>query len=144
VKSSADLRSVLASPAISATRKRLVIKSIASALGASTVIRNFVLVLSDRRRAAALAEVLDAFEKALDARLGFVGAEVRSAFELTDRQREQLSAQLGKLAGAQVRMRFTVDPDLIGGVAARIGSTVYDGSVRGQLAELRERLAVTQ
>jgi F-type H+-transporting ATPase subunit delta len=143
VKSSADLRGVLASPAVSATRKRLVIKSIASALGVSSIIRNFILVLSDHRRAGALSQVVEEFEKALDARLGFVRAEVRSAYELTQQQQNELSAQLGKIAGAQVRMRFSVDPDLIGGVAARIGSTVYDGSVRGQLAELRERLAVT-
>ena len=64
-------------------------------------------------------------------------------FELNDRQRQELSGDLGRLTGAQVRLRFTVDPSLIGGVMARIGSTVYDGSVRGQLAALRSRLAVT-
>lgn len=141
VQSSSDLRSVLATPAISAARKREVIKDIAKALGVSGVIRNFVLVLADHRRAAALPQITDGYETALDARLGFVGAEVSSAAELTDEQKQVLAAQLGKIAGAQVRMRFTVNADLIGGVSARIGSTVYDGSVRGQLATLRARLA---
>lgn len=140
VKSSADLRSVLASPAISAVRKREVLKSIAQALGVSGVIRNFILVLADHGRAASLPQIADGYETVLDARLGFVRAEVSSAFELTDEQKQSLSAQLGKVAGAQVRMKFTVDADLIGGVSARIGSTVYDGSVRGQLATLRARL----
>ncbi len=140
VRSSSDLRSVLATPAISAARKREVIKDIANALGVSGVIRNFILVLADHGRAAALPQILDGYEMALDARLGFVRAEVSSASELTESQKNELAAQLGKVAGAQVRMRFTVDADLIGGVSARIGSTVYDGSVRGQLATLRSRM----
>lgn len=141
VQSSAPLRSVLASPAISAPRKRVVIKEIARALSLSTVVRNFVLVLNDHRRAGGLAEIADAFEKILDERLGFLRAEVRSALALSGQQQDELSNELSKVAGSKVRMRFEVDPDLIGGVAARIGSKVYDGSVRGQLTELRQRLA---
>jgi F-type H+-transporting ATPase subunit delta len=144
VKSSPELRTVLASPAISAPRKRIVIKSIAGVLGLSTPVRNFVLVLSDRRRIAALSEVANAFELALDMRLGFVSAQVQSASELTAEQKDAVSARLAELAGARIRMRFEVDPALIGGLAARIGSRVYDGSVRGQLAELRGRLAATR
>jgi F-type H+-transporting ATPase subunit delta len=144
VESSPGLRSVLASPAIPVARKRAIIKSISEKLGLARVTRNFVLVLSDHRRAAALAQMVDAFERLLDERLGLVPAEVRSAFELDTDEQDELSVQLGKLAGAQVRMRFAVDPGLIGGVTARIGSTVYDGSVRGQLAEFRKRLAVSQ
>ena len=82
VQSSSDLRSVLASPAIPVARKRAIIKEIAQRLGFARVVRNFVLVLSDHRRAAALAQMVDAFEELLDERLGFVRAEVRSAFEL--------------------------------------------------------------
>lgn len=142
VQSSSDLRAVLTSPAIPVGRKRAIIKDIAKALGLSNVVRNFVLVLSDHRRAAALGQMVDAFELILEERLGFVRAEVKSAFELSAAQRDELSKQLGALAGTQVRMRFEVDPDLIGGVTAKIGSTVYDGSVRGQLAVMRQRLAV--
>ena len=143
VRSSADLRNVLASPAISITRKRQVIKDIAAAIGASDTVRNFVLVVNDHRRAAGLSAILEAFEAALDTRMGFIRAEVRSAYALNENQQNELTARLGELAGAPMRMRFQVDPELIGGVSARIGSKVYDGSVRGQLAEFRERLAVT-
>jgi F-type H+-transporting ATPase subunit delta len=142
IQSSPSLGSVLASPAISAVKKRAVIRSIADSIGAAPVIRNFVLVLSDHRRAAGLPQIVDAFELALDGRLGLVRAEVRSAAGLTDEQQDNLKGQLGELAGAEVRMRVSVDPDLIGGVTVKIGSKVYDGSVRGQLAGLRERLAV--
>jgi F-type H+-transporting ATPase subunit delta len=143
VQGSPDLSKVLASPAIPVARKRAIIKDIAERLELARTVRNFVLVLSDHRRATALAQMVDAFEMLLDERLGFVRAEVKSAFDLQAVERDRLSARLGKLAGAPVRMRFAVDPDLIGGVTAKIGSRVYDGSVRGQLAEMRKRLALS-
>jgi len=141
VASSPPLRSVLATPSISVARKRAVIRTIAEMLGLGRVVRNFLLVLADHRRTAALAQMIEAFELLQDERLGFVRAEVRSAFEMPPRQRDEISGRLGALAGSRVRMRFAIDPDLIGGVTARIGSTVYDGSVRGRLAGMRKRLA---
>ena len=142
VRSAPELRIVLASPAVSSARKRLVIRRIGEALGLERIILNFLLVLSDHRRTSALPEMIDSFEVLLDERLGFLRAEVRSAFALSEEQRQRLSAELATLAGSQVRMRFAVDPDLIGGVTATMGSKVYDGSVRGQLGTLRQRLAV--
>jgi F-type H+-transporting ATPase subunit delta len=144
VASSSDLRAVLSSPAIPIARKRTIIKSIAGKLGMSRLVTNFVLVLSDHRRAGALSQMVDAFELLLDERLGYVRAEVKSATELNQEQQNALSGELSKLAGAAVKLRFQVEPQLIGGVTAKIGSRVYDGSVRGQLAEMRRRLAVTQ
>ena len=143
IEASPELRAVLATPAISAQRKRAVIRTIAEKAGAAPVIRNFLLVLSDHRRIAGLPEMLDAFEMALDHRLGLVRAEVRSAFPLSDEQRNQLVRDLSAMTGAEVRVRVDVDPRLIGGVAVQLGSKVFDGSVRGQLAGLRERLAAT-
>ena len=74
-------------------------------------------------------------------RLGFARAEVSSPHELTEPQRGAINAQLERLTGKRIRVRFGVDPALIGGVVARIGSTVYDGSVRGQLQTLGRRLS---
>jgi F-type H+-transporting ATPase subunit delta len=142
IQASADLRIVLASPSVAIARKRLVIRRIAEALGLERIIRNFLLVLTDHRRAGALAEVIDAFDLLLDERLGFLRAQVVSAYELTSQQRELLEAELAKLASSRVRMRFAVDPDLIGGATARLGSKVYDGSVRGRLANMRQRLVI--
>jgi F-type H+-transporting ATPase subunit delta len=143
IQESPQLRAVLATPAISATRKRAVIKDIANAIGVATVIRNFMLVLSDHHRVAGLPEIVVAFEMALDSRLGLVRAEVKSAYDLTEQQRNDLMKELSAVGGAEVRVRVEVDPSLIGGVSVRLGSKVFDGSVRGQLTELRERLAVT-
>jgi F-type H+-transporting ATPase subunit delta len=139
-----ELRIVLASPAVSAARKRLVIRRIADAIGLERIIRNFLLVLSDHHRAGALSEMIQAFDVLVDERLGFLHAEVASVSELSAQQREQLAAELSKLAASQIRMKFVVDPDLIGGVTARVGSKVYDGSVRGKLAILRQRLVLNQ
>jgi F-type H+-transporting ATPase subunit delta len=142
IKASADLRTVLASPAVSIARKRTVIRRIADALQLERIIRNFLLVLTDHRRADALSDVIESFDILLDERLGFTRAEIVSAFELNQQQRDRLSAELATLAGTAVRMRFAVDPDLIGGVTARLASKVYDGSVRGRLETMRHRLAV--
>jgi len=142
VESAPALRIILASPSVSAARKRAVIRRIADALQLQRIIINFVLVLSDRRRVAALPEVIESFDILLDERLGFVRAEVATALELTPWQRDRLSSELGTMAGSKVRMRFVVDPELIGGVTARLGSKVYDGSVRGSLAKLQRRLDV--
>jgi F-type H+-transporting ATPase subunit delta len=141
VRSTPELRIVLASPSVSTVRKRQVIRRIADALGLERILKNFLLVLSDHRRAGALSEMLDGFDLLLDERLGYVRVDIRTAAELGREQREQLTGELGKLAGAKVRTRFTVDPDLIGGVTARLGSKVYDGSVRAQLQKLERRLA---
>jgi len=99
---------------------------------------------NDHGRAAAMTQIIEAVDTILDERLGFVRAQVRSAFELNIQEQAELSGNLGQLVGSRVRMRFVVDPDLIGGVTARIGSRVYDGSVRGQLAAMRTRLSLNR
>jgi F-type H+-transporting ATPase subunit delta len=140
VSENAELRNVLTSPAVSTARKRAVIGRFASTLAVSRLVRNFLFVLIDRRRIALLPEVVDAFESEVDARLGVVRAQVTTAAPLDEPQRAEMQAALGRLAGKQVRASFDVDPALIGGAVARIGSTIYDGSVRGHLDTLRSRL----
>ena len=90
---------------------------------------------------ASLSAVLHSFELIVDERLGFARAEVTSAAELDQPQRAALNGELERLTGKRIRMRLAVDPALIGGVVARIGSTVYDGSVRGQLSSMGRRLS---
>lgn len=135
-----ELQAVLASPAVPKPRKRAVIRAIATAEGLSRIIVNFLFVLSDRRRWSALHDVIETLDAVLDDHLGFERAKVQSAYQLSDQQRDDLSRELARIAGRKVRLSLTVDPDLIGGVTARVGSTVYDGSVRGQLAKMRESL----
>jgi len=138
---SAALQNALASPAVAAGRKRAVVRKLADRLGLATIARNFLLVLTDHHRLIALTPMIDAFEIQLDERLGFVRAEISSARDLEERQKTGLAEQLSRLTGKKVRARYAVQPELIGGVVARIGSTVYDGSVRGQLDTLGRKLA---
>jgi F-type H+-transporting ATPase subunit delta len=140
LRGSPELQQVLATPSVSGSRKRAVIGRISDSLRLSRVTRNFLFVLIDHRRIGALSEIIQTFEQILDERLGFARVEVASAREMSDAQRSALNAELERLTGKRVRARFRIDDALIGGVVARIGSTVYDGSVRGQLNLLERRL----
>jgi len=140
LKESHELHAALTSPAVPPARKRAVVGRIADRLGTSKIIRNFLYVLVDHRRISHLPEVTHSFERIVDERLGFTQAEITTARELTEQQRGLLGTQLERLAGGKIRAHFSVDEKLIGGVVARIGSTVYDGSVRGQLDSLGRRL----
>jgi F-type H+-transporting ATPase subunit delta len=137
---STELRNALETPAVPAGRKRAVVGRIAEILKLSRISRNFLYVLIDHRRIAALSDIISSFELIVDERLGFARAEVAAAREMAEPQRAALTSELERLTGKRIRMRFSVDGRLIGGVVARIGSTVYDGSVRGQLASLGRRL----
>jgi F-type H+-transporting ATPase subunit delta len=138
---SAELRNALTSPSVPTGRKRAVVGRIADQLGLSRIIRNFLFVLIDHRRIGEVPQILPAFELVLDQRLGFARAEVASARELSETQRTTLNGKLERLTGKRIRMRFSVDESLIGGVVARLGSTVYDGSLRTRLHDLQRSLA---
>lgn len=141
LRSSGELQNALISPAVPPSRKRAVVGRLADTLKLSRVTRNFLFVLIDHRRLASLADIVQSFETVADERLGFARADVTSAREIAEPQRKQLNAQLERLSGKRIRARYSVDDSLIGGVVARIGSTVYDGSVRGQLNNLGKRLS---
>lgn len=140
VKESPQLRSIFQNPAVSSARKRAVVGRIAEKLGLSRQIRNFLFVAADRGRIGQLSEIREAFETLLDQKLGFIRADVTSAKTLDDSSKQQIEAQLARLSAKRIRPYYAVDPALVGGVIARVGSTVYDGSVRGQLESLRRKL----
>jgi F-type H+-transporting ATPase subunit delta len=141
LKSSPELHTALVTPAVANARKKAVVGRVADILKLSRITRNFLFVLVDHRRIASLSDIIHTFELVVDERLGFARADISSASELTEPQRTAVSGQLERLTGKRIRPHFSVDDALIGGVVARIGSTVYDGSVRGQLHSLERRLA---
>ncbi len=141
-RESYELRTALESPAVSHGRKRAVIERFVQMLGLSHIVRNFLFVLSNKRRLSALHEIIDSFDMQLDERLGFIRADVSAAADLSQAQLETLTQKLAAISGKQIRMRFQIDANLIGGVVARMGATVYDGSVRGRLDSLSKKLAV--
>ena len=134
-----DLRAALMTPAIPTSRKRAVIGKFAETLGLSQVVRNFLFVILDHHRIAQLSEMREAFERLIDEHLGFVRADVTSAEPLEQSQNVALRGELARLTGKQIRPHFSVDPTLLGGIVARVGSTVYDGSVRGQMEAMRRQ-----
>lgn len=140
IESSGDLQNALGSPAVAPSKKRAVMRRLMEPMGLQDKVVNFVYVVIDHRRAGTFSSIVDAFETLLDERLGFVAADVRSAQELNDSQKSRLAEQVSRLAGRQAKLKFSTDPALIAGVVARVGSTVYDGSVRGQLERLRTKL----
>jgi F-type H+-transporting ATPase subunit delta len=141
-RESHELRTALESPAVPHSRKRAVIGRFVKLLGLSGIVRNFLFVLSDKRRLSALHEIIDSLDVQLDERLGFIRADISAAAELSQPQLDELTGKLAAISGKKIRMRFHVDPTLIGGVVARMGATVYDGSVRGRFENLSKKLAV--
>ncbi len=135
-----ELRNVLLSPAVTASRKRAVVAKFAEMMPLSRIVRNFLYVLIDRRRILILDEIVDAYGVILDERLGVVRADVKSARPLSGEQQSALQVELSRISGKEVRCNYAVDEDLLGGVVAKIGSTIYDGSVRAQLNTLKQRL----
>jgi len=139
-QASPELRNILISPAVPARKKRAAAARLAEQLGFPAVLRNFLFVLIDHRRTAMLGEILASLEAQLDERRGIVRADVTSARPLEDGQRQEIEAALRRATGKQVFGKYAVDEALIGGLVARVGSRVYDGSVRGQLQAMRSRL----
>jgi len=140
IKESQILQTALESPAVAPSRKRAVMRRLLEPAGIHEKVRNFVYVVTDHRRVHEFASIVEAFETLLDQRLGLVAAEIQSARALTDAQRAGLETEVSRLCGKKAKLKFSTDPALIAGVVARVGSTVYDGSVRGQLQRLRTRL----
>jgi F-type H+-transporting ATPase subunit delta len=141
VGSSPQLRSVWENPAVPGEQKRALLDAIAERAKVSRPVRNFLAVLIDRRRIAALAPIARQFESELNERMGFVEAEVASARDLSDAEKRAVEAQIARLTGRKVRAHYTRDAGLLGGAVIQVGSTIYDGSVKGQLRKLKEELS---
>lgn len=140
IRESPELNAVLSNPSIARASKHSAIEQIVARMGASRTLRNYLFVIVDQRRAGMLVEIEQAFSRLLDARQGITQAKVTSATELTAQERAELSAALEKLTGTKVQAQYATDEALIGGAVVRIGSTIYDGSVRTQLERMRVRM----
>ena len=135
-----DARLLLENPTVSAERRKDLVNKIGETLALDVPVRNFLGLLVDRNRLDLLDEIVSTYEGLLDERLGVVRARITSALELEPRQRDEVVARLQALTGKKVRMEVFVDPSLIGGLVAQVGSTIYDGSIRQQLQAFRNNL----
>ena len=134
------MRRVLENPSIPGNAKRAVLDAITQRLGTTRQVRNFVAVLIDNRRLPLFSEILKQVEQELDDRQGFAEAQVSSARQLSDPEKQMLEVEIAKMTGKKVRARYAQDVSLLGGAVVQVGSTIYDGSVKGQLERIREQL----
>ncbi|MGB8985475.1 MAG: ATP synthase F1 subunit delta [Candidatus Sulfotelmatobacter sp.] len=136
-----ELRRVFENPAIPAGQKRRVLDVIAQRDGISKQVRNLVAILIDHRRTHFLDAVIRQLGKELDKRMGFAEAEITSVRELADTEKREFEQQVAKLTGKKVRAHYGRDASLLGGAVLRVGSTIYDGSVKGQLERMKEAIS---
>jgi F-type H+-transporting ATPase subunit delta len=138
---SADLRTFLSDPAVSHQAKHAVIEKLVARFGASKIIRNFLFVVVDNRRTQQLPKIIETFQQLIRQRQGVAEAQVQSAMELNDTQKTQLLQTLERVTGKKIQATYSLDPALLGGAVVRIGDTIYDGSLKNQLNQMRARLA---
>jgi F-type H+-transporting ATPase subunit delta len=141
VASSKQLREVWGAPSIPTEQKQRLLDAIVEREQISKPVRNFIAVLMDHHRIHFLDAIVKQFEGELDKRMGFAEAQITSSRPLSDAEQRTLESQVEHLTGKKVRARYTQDPSILGGAIVRIGSTIYDGSVQGQLERMREQLA---
>src|SRR5665213_2957049 len=135
-----ELREVMMNPSIIAEQKLKVLDAIAGRIGMLPQVRNFIAVIMDHQRLSELDEILTEYHEIADEQSGLAEAEITSAHPLNDEDRVMLEAQVAKVAGGRVRATYRQDATLLGGAVVRIGSTVYDGSLRGQFQQLKQKL----
>jgi F-type H+-transporting ATPase subunit delta len=137
---SRELREVLVNPSISSVQKLKVLDAIAGRIGMFPQVRNFIAVVMDHGRLSELSDMVSEYAAVTDEQSGFAEAAITSAHALNEDDRAELEAQVAKLAGGRIRATYSQDKTLLGGAVVRIGSTVYDGSIRAQLVQLKQRL----
>jgi F-type H+-transporting ATPase subunit delta len=137
---SRELREVLMNPSIANDQKLKVLDAIAGRIGMFPQVRNFLAVIMDHQRLDELDEILTEYHAVADEQSSMAEAEITSAHPLTEQDRVELEAQVAKLAGGRVRTTYLQDATLLGGAVVRIGSKVYDGSIRAQLQQLKQKL----
>jgi F-type H+-transporting ATPase subunit delta len=137
---SAELREFFVNPAIPAVQKVSILDKLNAKLGLRKELRNLVAVLIDNGRIGHVVEVAAAYRLLLQQQMGIRQAEIVTARELSEQERIALIMEISKLAGSRIEASFKQDTAILGGTVVRIGSTVYDGSVRGRLDRLKEAL----
>jgi len=137
---SSELRDVVAQPLVPAAERRRVLEAVAERLEASALVKRFYAYLIDQRRLVDFDTIEAEFVRLADQAAGRAKARVRTAQPLSAEQRERLERALAARAGRTVELEVEVDPMLVGGLVAQLGDTVYDGSLKTQLSQLRSAL----
>jgi len=140
LEASAELRDVVAQPLVPAAERLRVLEAVAEKLGASALVKRFYAYLIDQRRLVAFDTIEAEFVRLADEAAGRAKAKVKTAQPLSAEQRGRLERALTARVGRTVELEVEVDPTLVGGLVAQLGDTVYDGSLKTQLTQLRSAL----
>ena len=140
LQANANLREVFANPTIALDKKRAVLSRLIEMAKPRATTINFLKVLLQNQRLTDLNEINKKFAQILDERAGMVAATVTTARAVPQAYQQRLREKIADLTGKKMRIDFATDPELIGGLVTRIGSTVYDGSVRSQLQQVKEKM----
>jgi F-type H+-transporting ATPase subunit delta len=141
MQESGEFRDVMLDPAFPRSARKGVLRDLAQRHGLPRPVGNFMETLVDNNRIGVLPVIAEVFHEAREEAMGIVPAELTTATPLGAEQRQRAQAVLEKLTGRQVRLDCRVEPDVLGGAVTKIGSKVYDGSLRSHLTELRRRMA---
>lgn len=141
VQESKELREAWDNPSIPVEQKRAVLDGIVQRAGISKPVRNFIAVIIDHGRTRLLEDIAAQLGRELNQRLGFADAEVTSVRELMPQERSAMERDLQRVTGKKIRATYHQNKAILGGVVVRVGSTVYDGSVKGQLERMRQALS---
>ena len=137
---STDLQTVFSNPSIAHLSKENVLEGLIAKANPSKTTANFLRVLLQNGRLIDLGNINERFASVLEERSGIVTAEITSARELPAEERAEFETNLEKITGKKVNISYAINKEIIGGVVTRIGSTVYDGSVKTKLENLKEQL----
>jgi len=141
LEASDELREVLQNPSIPEPQKLKVLDAIAARAGMSRTVRNMIALITHHERLHELRTIIESYAALSDEQGGVADAEIVSAHPLDDAARKMLEQEVSKISGgSRVRAVYSEDATLLGGAVVRVGSTVYDGSVRAQLQQLKQRL----
>jgi F-type H+-transporting ATPase subunit delta len=135
-----DVLDVFDSPAIPREVKEKLLSELTAQYPVHAVASNFLRVLLQHNRIRHFQQILESYLKAVDDRKGIVSARVTSAVALSPQELKSLEGRLIGITGKRVQMELQTDAGLLGGVVVQIGGTIYDGSIRSQLADIRKRL----
>ena len=136
-----DLRRSLTNPVVPVHAKRAVIEQLTARLQPSAPVAKLLLLLADRDRLELLPDMVSAYRERLMDHQNVVRAEVVSTIPLAEDRANQLKQKLAAVTGRTVQLATRVDPSIVGGLVARVGTVVYDGSIATQLSKMKERLS---
>lgn len=139
-ESSDEARAVMMAPVLTGDEKVQLVEALLARLTLDPVVGNSLRLLADRNRLADLPDIVGEFNALADKQIGRIRARVTTAIQITDEQVQQIAQSLAGATNRKVLVDRTVDPGILGGVVAQIGSTIYDGSLKTQLEDMKKQL----